>query len=181
MLKLNKRPCQIGNSMSTNTEKHGDDDVGAIDLKLDGMMLNAAELDSLLGDGAHAAIYHRQKSNGKGSDELAEIRFPHLKPLQFKDDFEKSRVELHVGIDNEQIVLADSKVRRVTLTPNAGGLTTMACSVRSTPDSDTVAALYDHLNSEGSVAIRSGKLVEKQADKQRDLSLGEGEEAAAPA
>ncbi len=171
MLQLSKKPCHLGNSMSTNCEKHGEEDVGAIDLPLDGIVLNKTEIDALLGDGAHAAIYRTPSK-----DAMPEARFPLLKPFAFKDHFEHATVTLEIGIDGDRFVLSDCKVRNVQLTTQAGGLTLMKCSIRSTPDSDTVAALYDHLNTDGMVQIEGAKPAEPKKGKQKDLPLGEGED-----
>jgi len=171
MLELSKKPCHLGNSMSTNTERHGEEDVGAIDLPLDGIVLNRKELDALLGKDAHAAIYVTA-----GKDAMPEIRFPSLKPLAFKDHFEGATVILELGMDGDRFVLDDCKVRSVQLTPQAGGLTLMKCSIRSTPDSDTVAVLYDHLNTDGMVQIENAKAAEPRKSKQKDLPLSEGED-----
>ena len=177
MLNLTKRPCKLGNSMSTNTEKHGDEDVGAIDLPLDGIMLTAAELDAILGDGTHDALYVRSSNgNAKG---LSEVRFPQLKPLAFKEHFEGARVDLWLGYEDgdARVGFSGAKVRNVKLTLQAGGLTKLECSIRATPDPEEVAQLYDFLNHEGSVGIRNGKVAEPKAkDKQKSLPLAEGAE-----
>ena len=177
-MNLKKRPCHIGNSMSTNTEKHGDEDVGAIDLALDGIVLNADELNSILGDGAHAALYVIPKANGS-DNALPEARFPGIKPIELKEHFEKARVELWVGFEDDEqdrIGLSDAKVRRVKFTPGAGGLTSMSCSVRATPDDEVVSTLFNYLNHTASVAIRNGKWAESKSDKQKDLPLSESVE-----
>lgn len=175
MLKLKKKPCHIGNSMSTNTEKHGEEDVGAIDLKLDGIVLDRKELEVLLGPNSHGAVY-RIPEGTDGKDAMPEIRFPFLQPLAFNDHFEGATVELELGMDSEKFTLSDCKVRSIKLQPQAGGLTLMSCSIRSTPDSDTVAVLYNHLNTQGMVKIDKGKQAEPGKRKQNDLPLGEGED-----
>lgn len=173
MLSLSKRPCKLGNSMSTNTEKHGDEDVGAIDLALDGIMLNAPELDALLGNGAHKALYICPPPNADEAP-LPEVRFAQFKPFAFKGQFEKARVALELGMDGYELTLHECKVRSLKLTPNAGGLTTLSCSIRSTPDGDAVATLYDYLNGDASVTLSGAeKAKEKAKDRQTDLALGE--------
>ncbi|MCA9244465.1 MAG: hypothetical protein KDA32_10950, partial [Phycisphaerales bacterium] len=56
VLNLKKRPCKIGGSMSTTTEKHGDEDVGAINIAVDGITITRDELEALLGPGSFDAI-----------------------------------------------------------------------------------------------------------------------------
>lgn len=178
MLNLNKRPCRLGNSMSTNTERHGDEDVGAIDLPLDGLVLTADEFDALLGSGAHEALYRKARGNGS-TDSLPMPRFEGLKPFAFKQHFEHARVELF--LDDERYGWADCKVRNVQVTLQAGGLSVLKCSVRARAEPDEVAVLYDHLNRDAGVAIRNAKIAQptKAKDNQTELPLGESEQAEA--
>ncbi len=172
-LSLEKRPCQMGGSMSTNTEHHGDDDVGAIDIRLDGIMLGRSDLDALLGDGAHAALYVTAASNGE--EAMPDLRLPQLKPLVLKDHFEGARVVLRPGFaGDEWLVFADCKVRQVKLELQSGGLTKLSCSVRARPDPEDVGTLFEWQNTEVMVEISDGKRAQPKAkDRQGDLALGE--------
>ena len=173
MLNLDKKPCCLGKSMSINTEHHGDDDVGALDIPIDGIILNAAELDQLLGNGAHKSLYHYPQPKA-GESSMPEARFPHLKPFAFKDHFERAKVTLELGMEPDRIMLAECTVRNVKLTMQAGGLTMMACSLRARPDSDDVALLFDHRNDDGTIRIEGAERVEPKGKRQQgDLPLGE--------
>lgn len=174
-LTLDKRPCHISNAMSTNTEKHGDEDVGAIDLPVDGIVLKKADLEALLGAGAFEALYLTDT-------DLPEVRFTALNyPLSLKAEFTDARVELWLGIhgdkpDDPGLVLGECKVRALKVTPTAGGMTLCKLSVRATPDADVVATLYDCLNTDGSVSIADAKHKPHPKDKQKDLALPPGED-----
>lgn len=168
-LDIDKRPCHISNAMSTNTEKHGDEDVGAIDLPLDGIVLKKADLEALLGVGAFEALYLTDT-------DLPEVRFTAIAyPIGLKAEFGEARVELWLGVqtdDNEGgLVLGDCKVRALKLTPTAGGLTLCKLSIRATPPAAIVATLYDCLNTDGSVVIADAKHKPHPKDKQKDLAL----------
>lgn len=172
-LTLSKTPCRIGSSMSTNTEHHGDEDVCAIDIPLDGIMLARADLDALLGEGAHAALYVTPAPNGE--EALPEIRLPQLRPLALKDHFEDARVVLRPGFaDDEFLVFAGCKVGKVKLELQAGGLTKLSCSVRARPDPEEVGELFSWQNSYALVEITDGKRAQPKGKKaQADLPLGE--------
>lgn len=175
MLSIDKRPCHIGNSFSSNTEHHGAEDVGAIDLPLDGIMLNAVDLEALLGPGAHKALYLYPDPNGEDSP-LPEVRFPMLHPLKLKQEFEKATVAVTLGYD-EQLTMTwqGCKIRGIVLTTQAGGLTKMKCSIRARPDPSDVAELFQDLNGDGSIEISEARKAQpkKAKDKQTDLPLGE--------
>jgi hypothetical protein len=175
MLDLKQKPCHLGKSMSINTEHHGDDDVGAIDIPIDGIMLTAKELDVLLGDGAHAALFVKPKGRG-GADAMPEVRFLHFLPLGFKQKFEKAKVTLHVGMAPAKLVFADCKIGSVRLTPQTGGLTAMSCSVRARPETDDVGTLFEGRNTTATLWISGAERVEDKNDKQGNLGLGENGE-----
>lgn len=62
MLTITPRPCQLGTSINTRTEMHGDESVPACDIPLVGITLDAEELGALLGDPtAHRALYRTER------------------------------------------------------------------------------------------------------------------------
>lgn len=175
-LDIDKRPCHISNAMSTNTEKHGDEDVGAIDLPLDGIVLKKADLEALLGVGAFEALYLTDT-------DLPEVRFTAIAyPIGLKAEFTDARVELWLGMAGDDdpeapgLVLGDCKVRALKITPTAGGMTLAKLSVRATPPAEVVGMLYDCLNTDGAVAIADAKHKPHPKDKQKDLALPPAED-----
>lgn len=174
MLTITKRPVHIGGHINATTEKHGEDDVSAVDIALEGIMLSAEELNALLNDPkASAALFVR--SNGS----FAEPMFPQLKPLALKDAYEGATVRLTVGLKADELVLGDCKLRNIKLTPQAGGMTEMSLSVRARPnDDELIATLFRYMNHDEAVEIADAKVAEK-GGKQKDLALntfGEGEQ-----
>lgn len=174
MLTITKRPCHIGGHMNATTEKHGDEDVPALDIALDGMMLSANELNALLSDPhASAALFNRE------GGQLAEPMFPHFKPFVLKQRYEGATVRLVVGgLTQTEVALHECKLRRITLEPQTGGMTQLSLAVRARPDADLMAVLLESMNTDADVEIADAQVAEK-GDKQRDLPLstaGEGEE-----
>ena len=110
MLNITMRPCQLGSSINTRVERHGDEDVPACDIPLDGIMLTEAELNLLLDDphasrclftavaGVHqpalpmiAALSLRSKLEGAtvtlslhGCDKRAEVTDEEAIPTKYK-------------------------------------------------------------------------------------------------
>jgi hypothetical protein len=142
-------------------------------------MLDREELNALLGDPkAHGSLFRTQKSNGEGG-KLLEPAFPQFKALAFKEHFEGATVRLVLGLNDTEVELEDCKIRRVTLEPQVGGMTVLACMLRAVPTGQQVATLFAFMNHDGAVEIADAKRAEK-AKKQSDLPLntfGEGEQS----
>lgn len=173
MLSIDERPCHIGGHINATTEKHGEDDVSAADIKLDGIMLTDVELNSLLNDPfASRAMFNREK--GK----LNEPMFPQFKPFVLKENYEHATVYLRVGLSNDTLQFTDCKLKRLTLEPQTGGMTKLSLSVRVRPEDDSViATLFRYMNHDANVLIADAVVAEK--GNQKDLALnthGEGEE-----
>lgn len=174
MLTLTKRPARIRNSINTRVEKHGDEDVPACDVPLEGIMLEREELNALLDDAyAHDALFNH-RSQGKADEPI----FRKFKPLVFRDKFEEGEITLHVGMGQEQIELKGVKLARVTLDPQVGGLTELSLQVQCNPSTDKIAQLFTYMNHDVELEISFGKKSEK-GGKQKDLPLntfGDGEQ-----
>lgn len=174
MLTLTSRPCKIGPSINARTEKHGDEDVQAFDIPLDGVMLEKEELNALLEDPyAHDALF-----NHRGGGKVDEPIFRKFRALQFKDKFEEGEAVITVGLGSEEIRLKDVKLARVTLAPQVGGLTMLSVQVQCRPSTDTIAKVLPYMNHEVEAEVSFGKKVVK-SEKQRELpinSFGEGEQ-----
>lgn len=109
MLTLTTRPCKIGPSINTRTEKHGDEDVTALDIPIESVMLEANELNVLLGEPhAHNALF-----NGGTSPPEPLLRM--IRALKLKDKFEDCTVTLLLGLNLERIELANVKLAKVEL------------------------------------------------------------------
>jgi hypothetical protein len=173
MLTLNSRTCQIGTSVNTRTEMHGEDSVPTIDLPLAAIMLSAAEFNALMDDeGAHDRLFRTR------ADEFVEPVFTQLAPLKFKDKFEDSTVNLRVGLTRRLIALEHVKLAKIKFEPKVGGLTSLSLAVQCTPTLDArITQLMAFLNHAAEVQIDFGTHAPTQA-KQPELALGHGHAAA---
>lgn len=169
-LNLADRLCKIGSSINVRTQKHGDEDVPACDIPIVGFLLEAAELDSLLGKGAHKALYR----DGKGGNAI-EPRFEHVAELALDEKFvgtvslDLANIELDLSAEN--VTLASIK-----LTPTTGGLTAMALQVQCTPSNDEIAQLAGSMNREVRASITFGGRKQPKGKKQRELPMGAHEQ-----
>lgn len=164
LLTLKSRPCKIGPSINTRTEKHGEEDVPACDIPLQGVMLDAGELNTLLGnDKAHEALFRI------GEHDTPEPVFSNLKPLALKDRFEDCWVTIKLYEDIE--IKLDARLANIKLEPQFGGLTGMNVHVQCTPPVDDMAQLIAFLNAEVEARIVFGRVQVKEADKQAELPM----------
>ena len=164
-LELADRPAKIGASINTRSEKHGDEDVPACDIPITGFMLEAAELDALLGKGAHKALYRESKGNS------IEPRFEHVTELAIDEKFvgnvELDLESIDLELDDENVTLA-----KVRLEPQVGGLTAMSLQVQCTPSGDEIAQLVQSLNREIRAAITFGGRKQPKGRRQKELPMG---------
>lgn len=176
MLTISKRPCQLGITINTRRELHGDEAVPACDIPIAGITLDANELNSFLGEPtAHRALFNR-----KGSHD--EPLFPQLEPFQLKDKIEGAHVEL--TLNGETYAFSPCKLKGVTLQPMSGGVTLLSFKVQSSVDDmgDVVSNLVGHLDRTIEIAVSGGE-AKPQDTKQQDLPIntfGDGEEPEAP-
>ena len=112
---LKARICQLG-VIHNRTEKHGEEDVPAIDVPISGFALTAEEFDGLLVNPiAHRALFDTAKNP-------AEPVITGIKPLALTEKFHDATVTLHLGLGNTQVVLRAAKLAKVKLAPKTGGL-----------------------------------------------------------
>src|SRR5882672_6593975 len=161
-LTLTKRAGQIGPSINTRTEKHGEEDVPGIDIPVGGIFLDAEELNAVLqNEGAHEALYTLERGAAP------EPRFQNLKPLGISDKFQGAKVTITVD-DREPLILKPAKVSKIHLEPQIGGLTAMTCTIQGNPGDHT--DVLEMLNAKCRISIVGGQVAERERE-QPELDL----------
>ena len=151
-LTLSKRPAQIGSSINTRTEKHGEEDVPGIDVPVTDIFLDADELGIILQTpAAHDCLFMGQ---GGGPDEP---RFRDLAPLTIEGKLENAKVV--ISVDEHQLLLKPAQVKSIKLEPQVGGLTRMSCTVQGNPSANT--DVLELLNAKCRIAITGASYAEK--------------------
>jgi hypothetical protein len=167
---IETRPGKIGSSINTRSEKHGDEDVPACDIPLAGIMLEAEELNALLGDpSAHKSLFEKPKNGAP-----VEPRFQRLKAFVLRDKFE-GQATLSLGLNATEVDLGDVTFARITLEPQCGGMTEMSLQVQCAPPVETMAQVIAFLNDHVDVELNFGELIEQAKRKQKDLGLSFGD------
>lgn len=164
MLSLKKSNVRIGGSINTRTEKHGDEDVAALDVPFSGLMLTKDELNTVLREeNAYDALFDKKASSPD------EPFLKHIKPLGLKDKIEGANVSLTHGLNAETALLSDVNLSKLKLDPKVGGLTELSGAIQCTPDLDdgTVELLLAMMNRDVDMTID----VEGFGAQQQDLPL----------
>lgn len=148
MLSISKRPARLGSSINTRAERHGDDNVTALDIPLSEIMLTAEELNALMQEPhAHNVLFDHAKGGS-----LIEPVFEQVPFLPLAGKIEDATVTL--GFNDEELQLVPCNLKRLRLVPRVGGLTSLSCLVQCVPKLDSlVARLLERLNSDVSVSI----------------------------
>jgi len=165
ILSLTKRLGQIGPSINTRTEKHGEEGVPGIDIPVLEIFLSAEEFCQIMQDTeAHERMYI-EKPGG-----AIEPCWPTLPPIELPDQYIGARVTIEpIEGAGETLVMKPAKVSKIKLERQVGGLTRMKCTVQGNPPDHTdVLAL---LNKKCRVSIINASLDEPKADNQNNLPL----------
>ncbi|HEY3658246.1 MAG TPA: hypothetical protein VGL34_25025 [Steroidobacteraceae bacterium] len=171
MLLLDKRAAQLGTSISTNRELHGEEKVPRKDIPIT-TTINRNELCGLLRETLAAEALFNEKSSG-----FFEPLFQgKIGPIPLTGKFEQCNAVIFVGIDLRKIKLHDIKLTNLKIDPQVGGMTELKCMLQyHSAQSDDVAELDNWLDQEIAIKIEVGKLAEVQ---QKQLALGEPTTAA---
>ena len=166
MLEIEEQLIKIAH-VNVRTEKHGDDDVLAVDLKLQARMSN--DVLSQLSPSLKSSFYHKDDSiQGDIIDEpgyLPNLKNPSIGPVKWAGKKEHQRLVIHNGVRrDDDIVLADSKADKLTLDLQEGGTVLASMRVQVLPDETTAAKLLALLNQEVHMSLSSDEPPEPDLD-----------------
>jgi len=121
--------------MNTRTEKFGDEDKLAVDLKI-GMTVPNTFLDEIQ-TGLRSALYGRanEKDLLDQADHLPRLLFTLLAPLSWEYEWTNCRLTLHYGVRADgDLVLEDVAINKLTLAPKDGGSVEVRFRAQFYPD-----------------------------------------------
>lgn len=166
VLELTKRHAKLAH-VNIREEKHGEDSVTAVDIKLTEIMLEKDDLNALLHEKhAHAALFNQAKAGS-----IIEPVFKWFAPFSFTEKFIDCSAALYLGLNGEAHELEDVTLAKLVLEPLSGGQTALTITLQhSLEDAEILATLGEQLGRECSVAITFGK-VDEAEKKQAKLPL----------
>jgi len=164
---LPEKPCQLGGKVITTGDGEGNDREELVKFSLEGLMLNAKEIDRVLGSGAHGRLFVQHKGDDikpAFGDDINELKLAHR--------YVDSTVTL--SLDGETVTLPAAKITNVVLQPQIGGMTWMACDIEAPAKlADGVEEIGNHagLKIAAQLAFGQKPVLDK---RQKNLPLGEG-------
>ena len=135
-------------NLNTRSEKHGDDDVPAADVKL--VLIAPHSILAPFGESVIDFLFREpgvgedaQASLELGGDRRTKIRHPKIKPLQLSDEFPGYVVTLSAGLDSSTPqVFKEAKVRGFQFRPLDGGAVEVTLTASVYPDEHQAGVLF---------------------------------------
>lgn len=168
-LELSSRPCMVDN-VNPRTEKHGDDDVPAVDVKLSNIMLSKAELIRLTGDPqAWNLLFQQEKGTAPVEPTLQ--CFDGERYLLAK--FEECASTIRFGMQKTEHEFDNHKIKGISCKAVVGGLTAVTLTIQQSLDDTRITGhLHEYQGKEAHVAITFGKISENEK-RQKNLALND--------
>jgi hypothetical protein len=167
---LAEKSCTLGTKFERNGKGEGDDRKGVAKFSLEGLMLNAKELEKLLGAGAHERLFTKGKTDAiepAFGEDINELKLAHR--------YVESTVTL--SLDGDTLTLPASKITGVVLQPQVGGMTWMACDIETPADLiEGVEDIGRHCGLKIAAHLAFGQKPELDK-RQKNLPLNEVEDA----
>lgn len=136
--------------LNTRTEKHGDEDIGAIDLKIKCRAANTI-LD-LFDPRLRSTLFQRagggQQADMHSPEHLPQRVFPHIPAVNWDDKLEGYAAVIGTGLGLVSVTLGQVKVHKFKFEPVDGGTVDLTYTVSCNPSAEQVAAVYP-LNGQG--------------------------------
>lgn len=167
-LSLTKRPASIGAGIPTRTERHGNDEVGALTIPVRGILLFEKDVIQMYNDpDAHSRLFTGARSAA------LEPAFPNT-VLMITDKFKGAKVTLKADTMEDALVLKPATVENIRLVcEDAGGHVIMSCTIKGAPADDVTVDILKMLNRKCSIAILNGSVAPKGAKEEADENQGE--------
>jgi hypothetical protein len=162
-----EKPCQLGGKVITSGDGEGQSREELVKFSLKGLMLNAKELDKILGNGAHGRLFVQHKGEDikpAFGEDVNELKLAHL----YAD------CVVTLALDGGTVTMPAAKISNVVLQPQIGGMTWMGCDVEApTKLADGVEEVskYGDLKIAAHLQFGQKPVLDK---RQKNLPLGEG-------
>lgn len=161
-LNLSRRPAKIGKSVNTRTEMHGSEEVPGQDIPLSGIILSAEELCAVTDEETAGTAFFKMDG-----DQYVP-RILSLNPGSISHKFVGAKVRLSGG-GLPATLYTNAKIKGITLEPQTGGMTSMACTLQVNPEAFHPSA-QQLINAKVSISIKA-ELEEEAPDDEPELPL----------
>jgi hypothetical protein len=152
------RPAKIGPSINTRTEKHGDDNVAALDIPVT-FLLDPVDLcDLLKSEDAAQRLFRYSQPAPNAISVAGDPAIPVLKSFALGGKIEGvlAVMTFDALAGPIELRLTDAKLAKMRLEPQFAGKTLCAVTIQTAPDlTDDILALLGHMNGECQISIEA--------------------------
>lgn len=142
--------------LNLREEKHGDEPVLAVDIKLTADMRN--DFLDTLGEGLKAALYRPDENQLPGVDQpMSILRFPLLNPLSWEAAMPSVFLTLHGAKKADDRVFEGKISKAISLDPKEGGTVAVGFSVQVNPSPEQMEPLSALLGHNTKASVRPGE------------------------
>ena len=136
--------------VNVRTEKHGDQDVTAIDM--DFRYLAGNQSLAMFSPTLKSSLYTKDDSNGEiepDADHLTILKNPKMGPIKWDEKYENARFVFHVGASGkEDMIFSDSTIGKFVIDPKEGGTVAYEYRVSCNPTDKEISKIVGFLNQE---------------------------------
>lgn len=158
MFEMENCRCKLAH-MNLRTEKHGDDDVRAVDLKFERVGANTL-LDELV-PGLCAALYQRPQAGNQTdafNGELTSLAFPQIEmPLRISGEWPGYKASIAAGLDPDDALVLTSELKKQRVEAVQGGSAKHEFTLSTYPNNEEIGRLASALGHEVELTLEAPK------------------------
>lgn len=177
MFSIQHHPMKILN-LNVRTEKHGDEEKTAVDIKI-GFDVPNSYLE-LLDGGLREALYERPDDPdllGDDPEHRTHVRFPQLGTFKWAGEYESVGFHLQLGNGRGKgdLIFGDAKFGKLTLAPKEGGTCSCVARVQVLPTIDQTAKLVGLLKHQVPASIDMDEAIDAKTRNTVEAEDGDGD------
>lgn len=162
MFEIQQQPAKLVH-LNIRTEKHGEDDVRAVDLKFERVGANTL-LDELA-PGLRAALYRTGQPGDQGdvfvgANGLTALAFPQIEmPLRLDGQWPGYKASIATGVDPDDALVLTSELKKQKVEAVQGGSAKHEFTLSAYPDDEELVRLASALGHEVELSLEAPKAV----------------------
>lgn len=142
--------------INVGTEKHGDQDVNAMDIDMRWTTNNGAL--AMFSPTLKSSLFEKedklQQEINPDPEHMTVVKNPKMGPIKWDETYENARVVVHIGASGKaDAVFSDAKVRKFVIEPKQGGTCVFSYQVRCHPSTGDIEKIAGKLNQEVFVTL----------------------------
>lgn len=142
--------------INVGTEKHGDQDVNAMDIDMRWVTSNQAL--AMLSPTLKSSLFEKedtpQRDINPDPDHMTVVKNPKMGPIKWDETYENARVVVHIGASGKaDAIFGDAKIRKFVIEPKQGGTVVFSYQVRCHPSNGDIEKIAGKLNQEVYVTL----------------------------